>query len=89
MTLEEAITEARRLDGVRKEVGLDQAALDEAARLGFANGAFEELGEDVLAVVEEFYPQEEAPHAGAAGHAPPASSLRSRLEHKAARMGGA
>ena len=32
-------------------------ALDEAARQGFANGAFEELDEDVPAVVEEFFPE--------------------------------
>ena len=58
MTLEEAITEARRLDAVRKEAGFDQVALDEAARQGFTNGAFEELDEDVPAVVEEFFPDE-------------------------------
>ena len=59
MTLEEAITEARRVDGVRKGAGFDQAALDEAARQGFANGAFEELDDDGPAVVEEFFPEEQ------------------------------
>ncbi len=59
MTLEEAITEARRIDTARKEAGFDQIALDEAARQGFANGTFEELEEDVPAVVEEFFPEEQ------------------------------
>ena len=46
MTLEQAISEARERDGQRRDSGFDQEALDEAARLGFANGAFEELEED-------------------------------------------
>ena len=87
MTLEEAIAEARRLDAVRKEAGFDQAALDEAARQGFANGAFEEMDEDVPAVVEEFFPDE-----GAQGLRVPSShtarpDLKDRLTHKAAHLG--
>jgi hypothetical protein len=57
-TPENAIKEARRLDSQRKEAGFDQAALDEASRIGFSNGAFEESGEDVPAVVEEFFPEQ-------------------------------
>lgn len=38
--------------------GFDQVALDEAARLGFACGAFEESEEEGVAVIEEFYPLE-------------------------------
>ena len=44
----------------RKALGFDQAALDDAARAGFAAGAFEESAEEGAAVVEEFYPDEEA-----------------------------
>jgi hypothetical protein len=55
MPLEEAITEARQNDERRKSVGYDQAALDESARHGFANGAFEESEEDIPEIVEEFY----------------------------------
>ena len=33
-------------------------ALDEAARLGFANGAFEDSDEDAAEVVEEFFPEQ-------------------------------
>ncbi len=47
LTVEQAIEEARERDMRRKESGFDQAALDEAARQGFANGAFEELEEEV------------------------------------------
>ncbi|BDU18093.1 hydrolase or metal-binding protein [Lysobacter auxotrophicus] len=47
MTLEQAIAEAHAKDAQRKGSGFDQEALDEAARRGFANGAFEELDEDV------------------------------------------
>lgn len=63
LTLEQAVAEAVERDTVRKAAGIDQAALDEAARQGFANGAFEELEEDVPAVVEEFYPPAEGEQA--------------------------
>ena len=44
----------------RKAAGVNQAALDEAARMGFALGEFEECEEDGAAVVEEFYPSQAA-----------------------------
>ena len=89
MTLEQAITEARRLDGERKQSGFDQAALDEAARQGFANGAFEDLGEDVPAVVEEFFPQ--SADAVDTPAPTPARPLRlaGRLNDKVAQLGDA
>lgn len=55
MTIAEALGEARSERDRRVEAGFDQRALDLAARDGFANGAFEELDEDGIAVVEEFY----------------------------------
>ncbi|ARP95246.1 recombination directionality factor [Bordetella genomosp. 13] len=75
MTLAEAIRDAQRLDAQRREAGFDQDALDKAARLGFANGAFEESVEDVPAVVEEFFPDAKA------------TDLASKLEAKAGRLG--
>jgi hypothetical protein len=57
MTLEAAITEARALSEQRKAVGHDQVALDQAARVGFENGAFEETEEEIPDVLEEFYPE--------------------------------
>lgn len=82
MALEEAITEAKALDAKRKEAGFDQLALDEAARKGFANGAFEELEEDVPAVVEEFYPDARNPESNGAASPEQPASLRERLEAK-------
>ena len=89
MTLEQAITDARRLDGERKQAGFDQAALDEAARQGFANGAFEELEEDVPAVVEEFFPPSN--ESVEAATRPPTRPLRlaGRLNDKVAQLGDA
>ena len=88
LTLEQAIGKAREQDELRKGCGFDQEALDEAARQGFANGAFEDLEEDVPAVVEEFYSDAAADpvETGNAKGAP--ASLRGRLENKVARMGG-
>ncbi len=57
LSLEEAITEAKANDSNRKAVGYDQAALDSAARAGFANGAFEDSAEEVAEVVQEFFPE--------------------------------
>lgn len=59
LTLEEALEQARQLDEARRNAGFDQAALDQAARQGFANGAFEDSEEDTGAIVEEFFPATE------------------------------
>ena len=89
LTVERAIEEARERDARRRESGFDQAALDEAARLGFANGAFEELEEDVPAVVEEFYPPTGETGAETATPTESPVGLRARLQEKVARAGGA
>jgi len=57
----EALVTASELDSRRQAAGFNQVALDEAARRGFGNGAFEDSEEDVGAIVEEFYPTEETP----------------------------
>lgn len=54
----------------------------EAARQGFANGAFEDLDEDVPAVVEEFYPSGH----GEATQAPANVSLKDGPEAQASRL---
>ena len=61
MDMAEALQQANELDAQRQAAGFNQAALDNAARQGFANGAFEDSEEDLSAIVEEFYPAEEAP----------------------------
>jgi hypothetical protein len=68
-TLTEAIGTAITTWKARKEAGVDQAALDETARIGFALGDFEESDEDGAAVVEEFYPSDgDARDAGGSGY---------------------
>jgi Recombination directionality factor-like len=57
MTMAEAIASARAESDGRKASGFDQACLDEAAKQGFAGGAFEESEEEGAAVVEEFFPE--------------------------------
>jgi hypothetical protein len=89
-SLEQAITQAREVDERRKAAGFDQSALDTAARLGFANGAFEESVEEGAAVAEEFYSgaaadishgsKEDGPSAATVTP----STLRDKLERKAA-----
>lgn len=92
-TLEEAITQARELDARRKAGGFDQAALDEAARAGLSNGAFEDSTEDGASVVDEFYPPEKNDGRSTAAIGVPATaatapSLKDRLERKAALLEG-
>ena len=86
MTLDEAITEARATHDHRNQIGHDQDALDAAARLGFANGAFEESEDEVQAVLEEFYPENGGHESGGAGDTGNAT-LQSKLDRKAGAMG--
>ena len=64
LTLEQAISEAKALHEQRLQAGYDQRALDDAARLGFSNGAFEDSNEESAEVMEEFYPEQSStsPH---------------------------
>jgi hypothetical protein len=86
ITLEQAVAEAIQKDEARKAGGVDQAALDEAARRGFANGAFEDLAEDVPAVVEEFFPQDVHLMSVDAVPDAPATNLRGKLEGQVTRL---
>ena len=58
MSIEEALAETRHIEVERQASGFDQLGLDEAARRGFANGAFEESEEEADGVIEEFFPTE-------------------------------
>jgi hypothetical protein len=75
------------LDQQRKDSGFDQEALEEAACTGFANGTFEDLVEDVPAVVEEFYPGRELGSSNATAAGEVTAGLRGRLDDKVARLG--
>ncbi|MFD1891945.1 hydrolase or metal-binding protein [Ottowia beijingensis] len=85
MSLEQAIVQAGEEDERRKQLGFDQWALDEAAREGYAAGAFEESEEEGAAVVEEFYPDAD----GQETQADEASraTLEAKLERRLRRQG--
>lgn len=55
LTLADALSQAAELESTRQAAGFDQTALDDAARAGFALGAFEESSEEGGAVVDEFF----------------------------------
>jgi len=59
MDMTEALGLAGEIDEQRQAAGFDQNALDEAAKRGFGNGAFEDSEDDASAIVEELYPAEE------------------------------
>ena len=86
LTLEQAIMEAKEREEQRLLSGFDQSALDEAARQGFANGVFEDMAEDVPAVIEEFYPEGECSARPRMDRDAP-GTLGGRLEAKVARLG--
>jgi hypothetical protein len=86
LTLEQAIAEAIQREEARRTAGVDQQALDEAAKRGFANGAFEDLAEDVPSVVEEFYPQDMRPERDDVDENMPGAVLRGKLEGQVARL---
>ena len=85
-----ALIEAKELDTRRRAAGFDQAALDAAARAGFANGAFEDSPDERAAIAEEFYPETtpERTDAANSGGAETPPSLRDKLERKAVLLGG-
>ncbi|SED35713.1 hypothetical protein SAMN02787142_3030 [Burkholderia sp. WP9] len=92
-SLQEAITQARELNASRRAAGFAQAALDAAARAGFANGAFEDSIEESAAVAEEFYPAESGDdRSHDDGHnnsdQPSTHRLKDRLDKRAALLGG-
>ncbi len=89
VSVEEALTEAKRLGADRQEAGFDQVALETAARQGFSNGAFEESDDEGESVVEEFYPEGDGGQ-GDPGLTPEKAvvpSLADKLEDRAARLG--
>lgn len=61
LALNKAIAQAKELTAQRLAAGFDQQALDEAARLGYANGSFEDSPEEAADIVEELYPESPLP----------------------------
>jgi len=92
MSMAEALSEARQVEEEQKAAGFDQAALDNAARLGFSNGSFEETEDEVSELVEEFFP--ETGSGGGSGDAENGvartkPSLQDKLDKKASDQSGA
>lgn len=69
ISLNTAIAQAKKITAQRQAAGFDQMALDEAARLGYANGSFEDTPDEAVDIVEEFYPEETKPPAATATEA--------------------
>lgn len=84
LSLENALLEAKQQDEARQASGFDQTALDQAARQGFNNGAFEDSEEDTGVIVEELLPAAEDSPSQAAPQpvAPVRPSLAQKLESK-------
>lgn len=55
LSTEKMLEQAQQLDVSRRQAGFDQDALDQTARQGLGNGAFEDGEEDGGVVVEEFF----------------------------------
>ena len=60
MNMDATLRAAKELGSVRESTGYDQLALDNAARRGLGNGAFEDHAEDHEAIIEEFFSTHEA-----------------------------
>lgn len=90
LNMEDALLEAKQLDETRKAAGFDQTALDQAARQGFNNGAFEDTKKDTGVIVEEFFPATETvyTHAELQPAASAKQSLAQKLESQATRQNG-
>lgn len=71
LSLAEGVRQAKADWEARRGSGVDQAALDQAARDGTALGAFEESAEDIGPLLDEFFAEEEPgtdpPRAGEVG----------------------
>ncbi|MDH4562302.1 hydrolase or metal-binding protein [Pseudomonas sp. BN411] len=88
MSVEEALLAAKQLDDTRQSAGFDQTALDNAARCGLGNGAFEDSEEDGGAVIEEFFPAAgDHPTQPSAAVRPHHLTLSEKLEHQAKQHG--
>ena len=85
MDMTQTLQATHELDAQRQATGFDQAALDDTARRGFANGAFEDSEEDAGAIVEEFYPTDSVSPADTC-QAAPKTSLSEKLESQAQRL---
>ena len=86
LSTEEMLLQAKQQDEARRQAGFDQDALDQAAKQGLGNGAFEDGEEDGGAVVEEFFstsPEADSLPTSPVPATPPHATLGQKLEAKA------
>ncbi|MDF1822262.1 MAG: hydrolase or metal-binding protein [Alcanivoracaceae bacterium] len=87
-TLEDAILGARVVARERKERGIDQAALDDAARAGFGLALFDFEEDEGAQVVEEFMPEAPAgPESGQGPQKPQKGDLGAKLAQRQQAVG--
>lgn len=96
ISLKEAVAQARIEAAQQEAAGVDIQALEAAARLALANGAFEDSEEEIPAIVDEFYPDEDLTKSdqsaavtgglSADAEGSTLSKLSERLESKANRL---
>lgn len=55
VSLKDAVENAQAIHAEQLKSGFNQQALEEVAKLGYANSAFEVDSDEGLAIVEEFY----------------------------------
>lgn len=85
-SLVDIMTTARETVAARTALGFDQAALDAAARLGFAAGAFEESFDEGPEVIEEFYPDRSAADPTVLDESETRGSLSAKLHARVRRV---
>ncbi len=86
-SLTEAVNQARSERAQKKALGLDQGALDAAARRGMAQGPFSDVDEDVMPLLDEFFPEsEQGDGAVPSGVRSGDRGLRSKLREKSERL---
>lgn len=82
LTLGEAIQSAQQIHSERQATGHNQDALDDSARIGFANGQFEETDDEIPAVLEEFYPTADEMEQAAINHKQAMTTIANKLNQK-------
>ncbi|WP_150428113.1 hydrolase or metal-binding protein [Dechloromonas sp. CZR5] len=86
LSTEDMLQQARQLDEARRQAGFDQEALDQTAKLGLGNGAFEESEDEGGDVVEEFFsaaPVSDSQATSSVSATPQHTTLGQKLEAKA------
>ena len=84
LTLEQALSEAKESRQAEQASGFNRQALEQAAAQGLANGLFEESGEEMPQLLEEFYP--EAGSQSREEEAEPGRSLSDKLRTRTERQ---